>query len=251
MLKNLLEAAGSKETVSLDNDVEAHKLEIKETQQMLQETQKQHNKEIAKMYKQLRNLLSGDPQSQWDCVCHEMHERDLWPGVNSQVTVGRHPRMWTAFQDCLELHKLRVFSADAAKRQQFYIQQVMHKPQRATMQQHILQMGVLNDFVRYLPTLKDSPKVVPTMKKGNVPFGKADLAAIVLASVPMMWQNQYNLHHTTVPKSTRSLLPDLKAIECIMVEKENKKLKAKGKAATARPKAKSNPKRKASEGPTG
>ena len=36
-----------------------------------------------------------------------------------------------------------------------------------------------------------------------------------------------------------------------MVEKQNKKLKAKGKAATAQPEAKSNPKRKASGGPTG
>jgi hypothetical protein len=36
-----------------------------------------------------------------------------------------------------------------------------------------------------------------------------------------------------------------------MVEKQNKKLKAKGKAGTAQSKAKSNPKRKASGGPTG
>jgi hypothetical protein len=99
--------------------------------------------------------------------------------------------------------------------------------------------------------LKDSPKAVPMMKKGNIPFGEADLAAIVLASVPMKWQNQYNLNHSTVPESTRVLLLDLEAIECIMVEKHNKKLKAKGTAATAWPEAKSNPKRKASGGPTG
>jgi hypothetical protein len=75
---------------------------------------------------------------------------------------------------------------------------------------------------------------------------KADLATIMLASVPMMWQNQCNLNHTTVP----ALLLDLEAID-IMVEKHNKKLKTKGKAATTRPKAKSNPKCKASGGPTG
>jgi hypothetical protein len=112
-------------------------------------------------------------------------------------------------------------------------------------------MGVLNDHVRYVPTLKDSPKAVLTTKKGNVPFGKADLATIVLASVLMMWQNQYNLNHTTVLESTCALLPDLKAIDRVMVEKHNKKLKAKGKAATARPKAKSNPKCKESGGLTG
>jgi hypothetical protein len=89
----------------------------------------------------------------------------------------------------------------------------MCKPQQATVRQHILQMGVLNDYVRHLPTLKDSPKTALTTKKGNVPFDKADLAAIVLASVPMMWQNQYNLTHLTVHKLMCALLLDLKAIK--------------------------------------
>ncbi len=132
-----------------------------------------------------KNLLSGNPQSQWDHVCCKMYKHDSWAGVNGQVTEGRRPQMWMSFQDCLELHKLTVFSADAAERQWFHIQQGMHKPQSAIVRQHILQMGVLNDHVRHLPTSKDSPKAVPTTKKGNIPFGKADLAAIVLASVPM------------------------------------------------------------------
>jgi hypothetical protein len=127
-LKNLQEAAESWDTVLTTVDVTAHKVEIEQTQQMLQEAQKAHDKAIAKSYEQLRNLLSGNAQSQWDRVCHEMHERDLWAAVNSQVTKGRRPRMWTSFLDCLELHKLTVFSADAAERQQFYIQQAVHKP---------------------------------------------------------------------------------------------------------------------------
>ncbi len=81
------------------------------------------------------------------------------------------------------------------------------------MRKHILRMGVLNDYIRHLPTLKDSSKAVPTTKKGNIPFGEADLATIVLSSVPMSWQNQYNLNHSMVPESTRTLLPDLEAIE--------------------------------------
>ncbi len=111
-------------------------------------------------------------------------------------------------------------------------------------------MGVLNDYVRHLPALNDSPKAVPMTKKGNIPFGEADLAAIMLASVPMMWQNQYNLIHLTVPKSTCALLPDLEAIEWVMVEKQNEKLKAKGNAIPAHPNCKSNPKRKLSGGPS-
>ncbi len=217
---------------------------------MLQEAQKAHDKAIAESYEQLRNLLSGNAQSQWDPVCCEMHERDSWAAVNGQVTKGRHPRTWMSFLDCFELHKLTVFSAYAAKRQRFYIQQAVRKPQRTTVRQHILQMRVLNDYVKHLPTLKDSSKAVPTMKKVNIPFGEADLAAIVLSSVPISWQNQYNLNHSTVPKSTRTLLPDLEAIKRVMVEKKGANLKAKGKGSTAPSKPKGNPKRKASGGPT-
>ncbi len=99
--------------------------------------------------------------------------------------------------------------------------------------------------------MKDSSKAVPTAKKGNIPYGEADLAAIVLSSVPMSWQNQYNFNHSTVPKSTRTLLPDLEAIERVMVEKKGANLKAKGKGGTTPSKAKGNPKRKASGGLTG
>jgi hypothetical protein len=180
-----------------------------------------------------------------------MHKCDSWAAVNSQVTKGRRPRMWMSFLDCLELHKLTVFSADAAERQRFYIQQAVCKPQRATVRQHILRMGVLNDYVRHLPTLKDSSTAAPTMKKGNIPFGEADLATIVLLSVPMSWQNQYNLNHSTVPKSTRTLLPGLEAIKQVMVEKKGANLKVKGKGSTAPSKPKDNPKCKASGGPTG
>ncbi len=105
--------------------------------------------------------------------------------------------------------------------------------------------------VKHLPTLKDSSKAVPMTKKGYTPFGEADLAAIVLASIPMLWQNQYNLNHSTVPKPMRTLLPDLEAIKRVMVEKKGANLKAKRKGSTAPSEAKGNPKHKASGGPTG
>ncbi len=136
-LKNLQEDAESQDTVLTSIDITACKVEIEQTQQMLQEAQKAHNKAIAKTYKQLRNLLSGNAQSQWNCVCRKMHKHDSWSAVNGQVTKGRRLRTWMSFLDCLELYKLTVFSADAAEKQQFYIQQAVCKPQRATVRQHI------------------------------------------------------------------------------------------------------------------
>jgi hypothetical protein len=64
VLKNLQEAAESRDTVSTAVDVTARKMGIEQTQPMLQETQKAHGKAIAQLYKQLRNLLSGNAQSQ-------------------------------------------------------------------------------------------------------------------------------------------------------------------------------------------
>ncbi len=72
-------------------DITARKVEIEQTSQVLQEAQKAHDKAIAKSYEQLRNLLSGDAQSQWDPVCRKMHKRDLWAAVNGQVTEDRCP----------------------------------------------------------------------------------------------------------------------------------------------------------------
>ncbi len=228
----------SQDTVLTTVDVTDRKVEIEQTQQMLQEAQKAHNKATTKLYEQLRNLLSGNAQSQWDRVCCEMHKHDLWAAVNGQVTKGRHPRTWLSFLDCLELHKLTVFSADATKGQRFYIQQAVRKPQRATVQQHISRMGVLNDYVKHLPMLKDSPKAVPTTKKGNIPFSEADIATIVLSSIPMLWQNQCNLNHSTIPESTRTLLTDLEAMEQVMVEKKGANLRQKERAVQPHPKPK-------------
>ncbi len=62
-------------------------------------------------------------------------------------------------------------------------------------------MGLLNDYLAYLPTVKDSSMALVDTKKGNIPFDEADLAGIVLKAVPTSWVNQYNLTHSTLPKS--------------------------------------------------
>jgi hypothetical protein len=75
MLENLQKTVGTK-SATPKNEIESCKLEIGQTQEMLQDSQKAHNKAIAKTYEILRNLLSSDAQFQWDCVCPKMHECD-------------------------------------------------------------------------------------------------------------------------------------------------------------------------------
>jgi hypothetical protein len=84
--------------------------------------------------------------------------------------------------DCIELHKLTVLPADAAEEQRFYVQQVVRKPQRVTIRQYMLRMGVLNDYIAHLPSIFYSSKAVASTVKGNVIFGDGELASIILAS---------------------------------------------------------------------
>ncbi len=88
-LKNLQETSES-QVASIE--ATACKVEIEQTTQMLQEAQRAHDKAIAESYEQLRNLLSGDAQSQWDHVCREMHKSDSWAAVNGNITKGRRPQ---------------------------------------------------------------------------------------------------------------------------------------------------------------
>jgi hypothetical protein len=70
-------------------------------------------------------------------------------------------------------------------------------------------------------------------KKSNVLFSEADLVRIILNLVPVSWMNQYNMMHSTPPKSPRALLQNLEAIKCVMDKKHQASLKAKVKEASA------------------
>jgi hypothetical protein len=62
-LENIQKPNGPK-GASSNKEQEVCKLELSRTQEMLEEAWKAHDKAVAKTYKLLRNLLSGDPQSQ-------------------------------------------------------------------------------------------------------------------------------------------------------------------------------------------
>jgi hypothetical protein len=67
------------------------------------------------------------------------------------------------------------------------MQQTIKKPQQVMAHQFVSHMGVLNDYLAYLPTVFDSLMAIAGTKKMNVPFDAADLARIVLNLVPSSW----------------------------------------------------------------
>jgi hypothetical protein len=180
-----------------------------------------------------------------------MHTKDPWIGVNGSSNKGPRTRSWPSFLDCIELNKLTIFPVDAAEKQCNYMTQMVKKPQQATVRQYMARMGVLNDYLTHLPTVFNSPMVVEGTKKGNMSFHEADLAEIVLNSVPVSWMNQYNMTHTTLPNGTRTLLQDLELIERFMDEKHEADQKAKAKEAAASVIAKGSSKKSSAFGSPG
>ncbi len=81
------------------------------------------------------------------------------------------------------------------------MQQTITKPQQVTVHQFVSRMGILNNYLAYLPTVFDSLMAVAGTKKMNVPFDEADLAGIMLNSVPSSWVNQYNMMHARSPRT--------------------------------------------------
>ncbi len=110
---------------------------------------------------------------------------------------------------------------------------------------HISHMEALNKYLGILPTIKNSPLAVASTEMSNVPFTKATHASIILSHLQFARRNQYNLTHSTVPKSPRAMLMDLENIEKLFVEKYNKKARAnKAKAAAASKTAERVPKKR-------
>ncbi len=186
-----------------------------------------------KAYKLFHCFIVGKVQTQWDRIVNEMHTKNPWVGINGKSNKGICVKSWISFMDCIKLHKLTVFPADAAEKQHYYMQQTIKKPQQVTLCQFVSCMGILNDYLAYLPTVFNSLMAVAGTKKMNVPFDEADLAGVVLNLVPSSWENQYNMTHSTLPKNPRALLNNLEAIEQVMDEKHGASLKAKAKEASA------------------
>jgi hypothetical protein len=118
-----------------------------------------------KAYKLFSYFVVGKAQTQWDRIINRMHTKNPWIGVNGKSNKGICTKSWISFMDCIKLHKLTVLPADAAKKQHYYMQQMIKKPQRVMVCQFVLCMGVLNDYLAYLPTVFDLSMAVAGTKK--------------------------------------------------------------------------------------
>ncbi len=212
---------------------EAKKKKLSEFNESLKAKKSFAVKHAKKANELFHRFIISKARMQWDRIVNEMHTKNPWIGINGKSNMGICMKSWISFMDCIKLHKLTVFPADAAEKQHYYMQQMIKKPQQVTVRQFMSRMGVLNGYLAYLPTVFYLSMAVAGTKKMNVPFDEADLAGTVLNLVPSSWVNQYNMMHSMLPKNPRALLKNLEAIERVMDEKHSASLKVKAKEASS------------------
>ena len=106
---------------------------IDAAEKLLQQAEKNALKEIVKAYELMCTYFVDEARTKWDKVVQEMHQKDPWVAVNGSLNLGPCKKTWESFLDCIKLHKLTIFSCDAAELQRYYMQQHVRKPQRITV----------------------------------------------------------------------------------------------------------------------
>jgi hypothetical protein len=120
---------------------------------------------------------------------------------------GLHMKTSALLEDCIMFHKLTMFTCDAAERQKHYMYSGLRKPhKKMSICQQVGRVESLNGYIPFMPTLNASALAVTSAEKGDIPFNKATLAAIIMGTCPNPWRNQYELNHKTVPESPRAML---------------------------------------------
>ena len=88
------------------------KVQITTVKEEMQKARKEALAEIVKAYKLSCNYFVGKARTQWDKMIQEMNNKDSWVAVNGKSYKGPCVKTWASFLDCIELHKLTIFSCD-------------------------------------------------------------------------------------------------------------------------------------------
>jgi hypothetical protein len=162
------------------------------------------------------NLLSPESKYAWNKILVKQTESD--PYVNLQGVSLEGPRGMPRklFNDCVMFHLCTAFSINAAEQENYYILNVLKKPQRVNVHQFVCRVEQLNAYIAQMRCFYYSPNANSSTKPENIPFTEAELGAHVLRMCPLQWQDQYNMNKKGMtPMDLRLLLTSLEAIERI------------------------------------
>ncbi len=75
-------------------------------------------------------MLRDEPKIQWDRIVTDMNTKNPWEDIEGVKHNGLHRKSQQSLKDCIEFHKLTVFTVDAAERLRYYLMCSVKKPVR-------------------------------------------------------------------------------------------------------------------------
>jgi hypothetical protein len=169
------------------------------------------------------NLLSPKSKYAWNKIISKQTESN--PFVNLQGVSLEGPRGMSckSFNNCIMFHLLTEFTINAAEQENYYILNLLKKPQRVNVRQFVHCVEQLNAYIAQMPCFYYSPNANASTKPKNVLFMEAELGAHVLCMWPLQWQDQYNMNKKGMrPMDMRLLLTLLEAIKHTCTYKKGK-----------------------------
>jgi hypothetical protein len=195
-------------------DIETHKKEAEEAEERRAEA-------AEGFFSTYANLLSVEARIAWENILDRQIGTTPWTDLKGKKHKEEQKRTKVSFDDCVIHHLLTVFPYDAAEQQKYYISNVLKKPQRVSVRAFFTRVEQLNNYVKLLPSVYNSPHAGPATKLAE-PFDEAELACQLLRMCPESWQNHYNVTQATVPQETRKLLLVLENIEKLFANDSKK-----------------------------
>ena len=88
-------------------------------------------------------------------------------------------KSYLSFMDCVTLHLQTVFAEDAAEQEQYYISNVLKKPQCIPVRYFFQQLEQLNGYLSHLPSLYNSQRATANTREVKS-YDEAELASLAL-----------------------------------------------------------------------
>jgi hypothetical protein len=80
-----------------------------------------------------RKGLKEDPELQWDHIVDDTHAKDPWEDLKGVKHNGLRRKSCASLWECIDFHKLTIYSIDAAERQRFYMLCNLKKPAKSSI----------------------------------------------------------------------------------------------------------------------
>jgi hypothetical protein len=87
------------------------------------------------------NLLSPESKYVWNKIVSKQPESDLFVNLQGVSLEGQRGMPCKSFNDCIMFHLLTAFPINAAEQENYYVTNLLKKPQRVNIHQFVRCVG--------------------------------------------------------------------------------------------------------------